>query len=237
MSHDDYAVEPIRGLPAELPEGENILWQGAPTWRTLAQRAFHVRKVAFYFAVLVAWRVIMTLVDGGTVGEAAFAGGVMLIGMVSACAILTGLAWAYARSTVFTITNRRVVLRFGIALPMAVNLPFKVIEAIKLREFGDKSGDIVLSTLGRNRVSYFPMWPYVRPMRFAKPEPMLRGLPEAKHAAEILGQALAAYVEAEEGADAIAEVPVSKPHTVSVKDAVKKGGKRRLGGFAAAGGS
>jgi hypothetical protein len=37
MSHDDFKFEPIRGLPEQLPEGEHILWQGAPDPRVLAR--------------------------------------------------------------------------------------------------------------------------------------------------------------------------------------------------------
>ncbi|MEM9764435.1 MAG: PH domain-containing protein, partial [Pseudomonadota bacterium] len=33
MPHDDdFRSEPVRGLPALLPKGERILWQGAPSW-------------------------------------------------------------------------------------------------------------------------------------------------------------------------------------------------------------
>ena len=46
VPHDDYAGEPIPGLPADLPEGERLLWQGSPAWMSLAVRAFHIRKVA-----------------------------------------------------------------------------------------------------------------------------------------------------------------------------------------------
>ena len=53
MRHDDFEFEPVRGLPAMLPPGERLLWQGNPAWRSLAIRAYHVRKVALYFAVLV----------------------------------------------------------------------------------------------------------------------------------------------------------------------------------------
>lgn len=35
--HDDFAVEPIPGLPELPPEGEHILWQGAPCWHALAR--------------------------------------------------------------------------------------------------------------------------------------------------------------------------------------------------------
>ncbi len=57
MSHDDFSFEPRRGLPALLPEGERLLWQGSPRWQSLAVRAYQVRKVAVYFGILVAWRI------------------------------------------------------------------------------------------------------------------------------------------------------------------------------------
>ena len=41
----EYAHEPIRGLPGDLPEGEKILWQGAPDARTFARSALHTRWV------------------------------------------------------------------------------------------------------------------------------------------------------------------------------------------------
>ena len=52
MSHDEYAVEPIPGLPEEPPRGEVILWQGRPQWWPTARRAFQINKVALYFLVL-----------------------------------------------------------------------------------------------------------------------------------------------------------------------------------------
>jgi len=33
--HDDFAGEPVRGLPEKLPAGERILWQGMPDWHPL----------------------------------------------------------------------------------------------------------------------------------------------------------------------------------------------------------
>jgi len=55
--HDDFNFEPVRGLPEKLPEGEHILWQGAPDVRALAREALGVRWVAGYFAILTIWRV------------------------------------------------------------------------------------------------------------------------------------------------------------------------------------
>jgi len=33
----EYEYEPVPGLPQRLPQGERILWQGAPDWQTLAR--------------------------------------------------------------------------------------------------------------------------------------------------------------------------------------------------------
>jgi hypothetical protein len=50
------AGERIAGVDAPLPPGERVRWEGAPEWRSLAVHVFHVRKLAIYFALLLAWR-------------------------------------------------------------------------------------------------------------------------------------------------------------------------------------
>ena len=65
---NEYETEPVRGLPERLPAGETILWQGAPRWGALARRAFHVRKIALYFAILLAWLVYADIADGIALG-------------------------------------------------------------------------------------------------------------------------------------------------------------------------
>lgn len=194
----EYDSEPINGLPALPPEGEVILWQGAPDWRSLARRAFHIRKVAFYFAVLLAWSAISTLYDGLGSGAALTSGLTFALLAGAAIAILALLAWLIARTTVYTVTNRRVVMRFGVALPMTINLPFKVVESAALRSHADGTGDIVLRIGGEDRVAFLVLWPHVRPWHLARPQPMLRCLPEAAAAAETLRQALSAAAEPSE---------------------------------------
>ncbi len=46
------------------------------------------------------------------------------------------------------------VLRFGIALPMSVNLPFRQIAAAGLKLHADGSGDIPLALADAQRVAY-----------------------------------------------------------------------------------
>ena len=46
----------FKELPAPLPVGERVIWQGKPTFKGLALRSFHIREVAIYFGLLLAWR-------------------------------------------------------------------------------------------------------------------------------------------------------------------------------------
>ena len=193
----EYEDEPIHGLPECLPTGEEILWQGAPSWRALARRSLHVRKVAAYFGLLVVWRLAIALRDGEAfAAAAASAAGLVVLG-AAAVVLLAGIAWLNQRATVYTITNRRIVLRFGVALPMAVNLPFRAIQSAGLRVHSDGSGDIPLSVSGIERIGYALMWPHARPWKLGRHvQPMLRSVPEAAAVARALARALAASTRA-----------------------------------------
>lgn len=188
----EYEWEPIRGLPARPPANETVLWQGSPHWQSLAVRAFHVRKVAIYFGVLLAWRAAAAHADGEALGSAATAL-LLLAGLATAAVVVLALlAWLYARTTVFTVTSRRVVMRFGVALPMALNIPFRIVEAAGVKLHADGTGDIPLRLTGPDRASYLHLWPFARAWRVARPEPCLRCVPDGARAAEILGRALQA---------------------------------------------
>lgn len=186
----EFAFEPVHGLPENLPVGEALRWQGAPAWRVLARRAFYARTVAFYFGLLILLRLVYMLSSGSGLKEAVLAALWLVLLGALAVGILMLLAWLYGRSTVYSITDRRVVIRFGVALPMAVNIPFKIIESAGLRTYPDGSGDIPLVLGGDQKVNYLIMWPNVRPWRFTNAQPMLRGIPNAAKVAEILSEAL-----------------------------------------------
>lgn len=181
----EYDHEPIRGLPGDLPAGENILWQGSPEWRTFARSALHTRWISAYFAALA----LLGLASGKLVGAAAaVVGGAITQGLLALFAVLV------ARTTVYTITNRRVVLRIGIALNKCVNLPLAMIGSADLRPQSGGHGDIALNIVGRHRLGFAMLWPHARPWRLAQPSPMLRALPDAEAAASVLARACAAVV-------------------------------------------
>ena len=191
MSHDDFEHAP--GLPEKLPEGERMLWQGAPQWRSLALRAFRLREVAIYFAALMVWRFASGLAGGTAPGDA-LAHALDLVPLLAgASAILAGLAYLSAKSTVYTITTQRIVMRYGMAAPLVLNIPFSRIETAAVGRHGDGTGSLLLSLRKGERIGYLVLWPHARPWRYAKPEPMLRCLPDVDAAAAVLGRALEAH--------------------------------------------
>jgi hypothetical protein len=92
--------------------------------------------------------------------------------------VLGALAWAGARATIYTLTNRRLVMRFGAAVPKAVNLPLSKIGAADVRPVGGGFVDIVLAPTERFPLGWLQTWPHVRPWKVAEPQPMLRAVAE-----------------------------------------------------------
>ena len=192
MNMGEYDFEPIPGLPAELPPGETLLWQGRPSWWALARRAMRVVPVGAYFIVLAAWRGAAVLAEGhGWDGALRNASLLLLLGAL-AVGVLTLLAWLSARATVYSITSARVLIRHGIALPMSLNLPLSKLHSASLRTHADGTGEIALELLRGERIGYFLTWPHVRPFRYLQPQPSLRAVAGATRAAEALEQALLA---------------------------------------------
>lgn len=190
MQHDDFAFDPIRGLPENLPEGERLLWQGSPRWQDMALHAFHARKVMLYFVALACLQAVFALLSGDSLAGAVRPAFWLLPMGVLASLILTGLGYASARTTIYSITSRRVVMRIGIALPLTLNLPFAQINGASVRLYPTGAGDIPLALNGKDRLAYLILWPHARPFRFKTPEPMLRAVPEGEKIARFLVDAI-----------------------------------------------
>lgn len=190
LSEHDY--EPVFGLPAPLPPGETILWQGKPDRQTLARRAMRVRWVAVYFLALIAWGISGNLSAHTPAVETAVSALRLASLGVVALALLGLFAWLVARTTVYTITSRRVVMRFGIALPITIQIAYPMIDAAGLHVWAGGAGDIALTLAPSQRIAYLIVWPHVRPWKLLKAQPTLRAIPDAEAVAQILGRALAA---------------------------------------------
>jgi hypothetical protein len=188
----EYEFEPQFGLPERLPSNERILWQGSPDVGTLAKSAFHFRKLVVYFCILLLAGVYPALEAGAGPLEVLLA--LKWLGPLSASGLITAwfLAWLTASTTVYTLTNQRIVMRLGIVLTVTFNFPLSKIASADLRTLSGGHGDITLNLKGEDRIAWVHLWPSVRPWRISKPEPTLRAVAHVKGLATELSAAWSA---------------------------------------------
>lgn len=193
MPHDDFATEPVRGLPEVPPEGEHILWQGSPDWVQLSWEALSLPWVAGYFLLLAVWR-FLAVVDLMPLGQAigAMVPFLVLGGIVLGLLVIIG--YVQAKATVYTVTNRRVAMRIGAALTVTLNIPYTQIASADLALRKNGTGTIAFDTMGPLRMSYLVCWPHVRPWIMRRTQPALRCIPDAAAIAKLIAEAAEARV-------------------------------------------
>ena len=185
----EHEFESSYGLPEALPAGEQILWQGSPNWFSLARHAFHLPALSAYFSFIILAKIISVAL--GDVAWSAELGSIALVIALSllGLGLVAYLAYLAAQTTVYTLTNQRVVMRVGIVLTVSFNLPFKRIVRADIHAFSDGTGNIPLQLAASDKIAYFHLWPHARPWYFAHPEPMLRSIPNVAVVAQQLTRA------------------------------------------------
>jgi len=188
MHHDDFKFEPVHGLPEALPADEHILWQGAPKPLRLAIEAWKMHWIIGYFAVLAIWRVGVSSTTNPLPTALGHAVPLMLA-CALACAVIYAMAYVQARSTVYTLTNKRAAMRIGAALTMTLNLPYVCIgnAAVQTRRGG--TGTLSFELIDDTRVSYLMTWPHTRPWQFTRAQPSFRGIADVTDVAAIFADA------------------------------------------------
>ena len=185
----EHEFEAAHGLPEPLPAGEHILWQGSPEFASMARRCFHLGTVGIYFAVILTLRAGFAAAQGATAVEALLAAAWLLPPVVIALGILALMAYLSSRTSVYTITDRRVVMRVGIVLSLTFNLPYARIVSADARLKGGSTGDIALSLGGSDHIAYVHLWPHARPWKLARTQPMLRCVANAERVSQVLAGA------------------------------------------------
>jgi hypothetical protein len=181
-----HEYEPVPGLPERLPQGEAIIWQGRPDARRIAVDVLKERWIAGYFVVLIGWAVAAGLADGRAPASIVFAAAVLCILAAVVIGLVELFAYAAKRTTLYTITNRRLVMRVGVGTSVTLNLPFARVASAAMVARKDGSGDIVFEPADGVRLSWFHLWPHVRPWRFGSPQPALRCIPQVKQVAQLI---------------------------------------------------
>lgn len=205
MSVTEHEHEPVRGLPDTLPPDETLIWRGEPDFRIMARRVFHLRTISLYVALLLAAHMGLQWYGGGDFVGVLLGSSWMIALGLAAIGIVALLAWAYTRTTVYTLTDKRLVLRFGVAIPMMVNLPLAIVGAADLRRYSDGSGDITLTLSQKKKLSYTLLWPNIKPSQFRPVVPAMRCLANVDEAAAAL-----ASVVGEAPADAAPATPQAR---------------------------
>lgn len=185
----EHELEAQRGLPEKLPEGERILWQGQPQAGLVARRIFHLPVLALYFTGLLAWRLAVLVNDGSDLLQALRGSLGQILLSATALAIVAVLARLTASTTVYTLTDKRVVMRVGIVLTVTYNLPLRSIDAAHLLRLGKGCGEIALALRGDTRIAYLHLWPHARPWQLQRTQPMLRGLQDVERVSALLSAA------------------------------------------------
>ncbi len=188
-AYPEHEFEAAPGLPEALPAGEHILWQGSPDWRQLATEAFHVRRLAAYFTAMILLQALLSWEAARSIG--ANLAPLLLSASLAlvALGLLASTAWLSARTTIYTLTNRRLVLRIGIVLTVSLNLPLRWVASADIKAGKDGSGDIALELKGNDGLGYFHLWPHARPWQLSRPQPSLRCVPGVAQVGERLHQA------------------------------------------------
>jgi hypothetical protein len=208
----EHDFEPVRGLPARLPQGERIVWQGAPDARVVLRRLLRARLVAAGFALMALWSVALGLEAGENavklIARIAFA--------AAGAAIVMGMLWLYARAvartSLYTVTNRRIVMRIGVAISASFNLPFTQVVEAGFREADDGTGDIALSLSAGHGLSSAVFFPHQKGAIWRKLEPQLICLGDVRTAAAILAAQIQAHAAAAAPLDDLAsDAPQANP--------------------------
>lgn len=188
-----FEIARLLDLPQPLPADETLLWMGAPTWRAVARDVFHLPALSAYFAAVLAGHGVWLAGHGATAGAAAASTIQLLPLALAALGMFACLAWMIARSSAYAITDRRVLMRIGVALSLTLNIPFRCIVSADLLVRRDGTGDLPLTLSGREHMAYLNLWPHARPWRFRRTLPMMIGVADAQRVAGILAAALRAH--------------------------------------------
>ncbi len=185
--HHEHEFEAAPGLPEPLPADERLLWQGAPKWQQVAIDVFHVRTLAWYFAGMMLLQATYLLGEP----ERNLFKPLLLSFVLSsmALAILSLMAWLTASTAMYTLTNKRVVMRIGVVLTLTFNLPLRMLAGASLKTNADGSGDIALKLAGNDHIAWLNLWPHARPWVLRHPEPSLRCIANVSEVGERIVQA------------------------------------------------
>ena len=184
-------LEVHKNILDAIPEGESILWKGKPSFWGFSWYFFGLKLLAFYLIILsVVFAARLTVTDFFTAFVVDFLP--FLLSGILTSFILMALAKIQSQSSVYIITENRVIIKSGAALSFLISMPFKKIKAVNLQKRKGSLGTISFELNSGKRVPYISCWPSVRPWRFKKTEPAFSCIENVDEVATILRKSVMA---------------------------------------------
>ena len=168
-----------------IPNGESILWKGRPSLWGFSWNLFGLKWITLYLSMLSIVSVARIFAsDFYTAFYVDFLP--FFLSGIFASIILIGLAATQTYSTVYIITENRVIIKTGAALSFLISMPFKKIKEVNLQKRGVSIGTISFELLSEKRVPYISCWPSVRPWKFKRTQPAFSCIGSVDEVATIL---------------------------------------------------
>lgn len=180
----------INRLPEEvrrsIPSGEEIHWYGRPDWKSLGYCCYGIKYLIIYLLLSVLYTFVKMPVEFSLAAFVNHYIPYMLSGTVAGI-ILFILAFASAKHTCYVITDKRIVIRTGIALVFLLNLPFKNILSIDRQRLKNTRGNLAFTIQSKKRIPYFSCWPSVRGGSVLNPVPAFRSILDVQEIERLVG--------------------------------------------------
>jgi hypothetical protein len=189
----EHDFEPVPGLPAKLPKGERIVWQGAPDVRVVMQRLLRSGWIAAYFIIAAIWSIALSVHYGEAAGMLAARLTLIILGAAAVFGLMALYARGVAKTSLYTITNKRVIMRIGVALSATFNLPYTQILGADFREGKNGAGDIALTLKSGHGLSGAVFFPHQRGGLWRKLSPQLICLKDCRAVASMLAVQMQAH--------------------------------------------
>jgi hypothetical protein len=181
----------IDRLPDEvgksIPLGEKIYWNGKPNWKSFGYHAFGVKYFSIYFFVCALYSV--SQIDSSfSFGAFFIKYAPYLISGILAGMILLFLAYLSARHTCYVITEKRIVIRTGVALVFLLNMPLKNILSIDMKALTKGQGNVIFKVQSKKRIPYLSCWPSVKSGSFLEPIPAFRSIRDIEKIGKLISE-------------------------------------------------
>jgi hypothetical protein len=185
------------GEARRLPEGERVLWTGAPNRRSIA-RYFLRERWVMGFVLLTFVLQAADVMQRELFVQRIF--GVAVLSAVLGLVAVTGIrlfALLLERTSKYVVTDRRVYFNIGIVLRADAQVPYAAVDGLDVLRRSDGSADIMLSLAPGQDIPWLLLFPHMSWRGSRRGRPTLRGIAQPTIAEASLVAGLTSYAQSD----------------------------------------